>query len=67
MTSLLTKIWANLDQYSRIANNYPFIFKICTKVLFGALLMIVSMKFDKFQILAHYDVIIDPNLGKNRL
>ena len=26
--------------------------------------MIVSMKFDKFQILAHYDVIIDQDLGK---
>ena len=67
MTSLLTKIWANLDQYSRIANNYPFIFKICTKVLFGALVMIVSMKFEIFQILAHYDVIVDKNVGKFRL
>jgi len=64
MTSLFTKIWANLGQNSRIANIYPFIFKICTKMLLGALIMIVSMEFDIFQILVHYDVIIDQNLGK---
>ena len=64
MTSLLTKMCANLGQNSRIANVYPFIFKICTKMLFGALIMIVSMEFDIFQILIHYDVIIEQNLGK---
>ena len=43
----------------RIANSYPLIFKICTKMLFAALILIVSMKFDKFQILAHNEIIID--------
>ena len=64
MTSLLTNIWAISGHNSRIANIYPFVFKICAKMLFGALIMIVSMESDIFQILVHYDVIIDPNLGQ---
>tara|TARA_B000000460_G_C21396944_1_gene340682 strand:+ start:471 stop:728 length:258 start_codon:yes stop_codon:yes gene_type:complete len=51
-------------QYDRLCNTSPITLKICTGRFFNTLKIMESVNFDKFQILAHYDVIVDQNLGK---
>ena len=49
----------------RLWNTTPITFKICTSKFLDTLKMVKCVNFDKFQMLTHYDVIVDHILGQN--
>ncbi len=55
------QFWAYMN---RLWNTTPMTLKICASRFLNNLKIVKFTNFDKFQMLAHYDVIIDQNLGK---